>query len=245
MPPPLAGRIALVTGAARGIGAAIASALVRAGARTAFADIDVPGAMLASRTADPGGTMALGVELDVQRPASVSAALDVVAQAWSAPDILVNNAGIARATPLLEMPPEEWEQVLRVNLTGVFLLTQAVARRLVAEGRPGHIINITSALGLRGAVRASHYAASKGGVNALTRSAAAELAPHGIQVMAAGPGQTDTDLWRNMYEPAEQETRRAGGLLQDVDDFAALVVFLAGSHGLSGQVIARGELLPS
>lgn len=242
---PLHGRVALVTGAAQGIGAALATALAAAGARTALADVDLGGALLASREADSTGTRTLGLEVDVRDPASIEAGFDLIARTWAAPDILVNNAGISRPTGLLEMTQDEWDTLLAVNLRGPFLVTQAFARRLVAQGRGGHVINITSALGLRGAVRASHYAASKGGLNAFTRSAAAELAPHGIQVMGAGPGQTDTALWRGMYTPEQQAERKDAGQVQDLADFAGLVVFLAGSHGLSGQVIARGELLPS
>ena len=193
----LAGKTALITGAARGIGAATAAVFLSEGARVALVDIDADGAAAtAARLAADHPGRVTAHTADVSDAAAVEPVLDAAEAALGPIDTLVNNAAILRPGTVLDLDPEAFEQVFRVNLLGGFLLSQAVARRLVAAGRPGAIVNLSSINGQVAIPEQTAYVAMKGGVNQLTKAMALTLAPHGIRVNAVAPGSIDTDMFK-------------------------------------------------
>lgn len=196
----LEGRCALVTGAARGIGRAVAAALAAHGARVVLADLD-GAATRAAAEAIPG---AEGIALDVACEAATEAALDALAARGVVPDVAVPNAGILHLETAVDLPAERFRAVLEVNLTGAFLTARAAARRM---GRGGRIVFTTSLFGVRGGAQNAAYAASKFGMTGLMESMAADLAPRGITVNAVAPGQIETEMMERLVE-----TRLAGGL---------------------------------
>lgn len=185
------GKRALVTGAAGGIGSAIVAAFIAEDARVAAADLRINELdRLAARLGN-GARRCTTLAIDLRDMASVGRALEL---AWSEPgglDILVNCAGIYPNHPVLELSETNWDAVLSTNLRGPFFLTQGFARRLVAENRPGHIVNITSGNAERARHGAAHYSASKAGLEMLTRTFALELARHRIHVNSVSPGFID------------------------------------------------------
>jgi NAD(P)-dependent dehydrogenase (short-subunit alcohol dehydrogenase family) len=218
MTPSFAGRRALVTGGLSGIGAATAQLLRAAGADVAVLDRD--------KGAD--------VVSDVRDAAAVDAAVAAAAELLGGPpDVLVASAGIYRIAPLLEIDTDEWDEVLDINLRGVFLTGRAVARSLVAAGAPGSIVNLASTAALVGdaAEPTAHYNASKAGVVALTRQMAVELAPLGIRVNCVCPGVIATPMLRLMDDPeAGERYLRDGvplGRLGTADEVARVIAFLA------------------
>jgi NAD(P)-dependent dehydrogenase (short-subunit alcohol dehydrogenase family) len=241
----LAGRVALVTGAQQGIGAAIAAALGEAGADVALAWLDDQPAAekVAARIRQAGRRVHL-VRADVARLADIDMMVTEAARVLGAPDILVNNAGVYPRVKLLEMRESDWDYVLDINLKAGCFATIAVAKALLAAGkRTGAVINISSQA-IRGAVRGVHYSASKGGVVSMTRAMALELAPHNIRVNAIAPGTTDTAQPR--YGAGEAElielARRAvplGGKMLTPDQIARTAVFLASddADAITGQVV--------
>jgi NAD(P)-dependent dehydrogenase (short-subunit alcohol dehydrogenase family) len=188
----LDGRIAIVTGAARGIGRAIATRLHADGAHVTFADLDPDEAEAAVRAADPDSARAAAHPVDVRDRVSVEALVEAVVARQGGPDIMVPNAGIMDRMPFLEMTDEFWHRVLGINLHGAFLCGQAAARRMVAQGRGGRIVNISSNSGIFGGRGRAAYGASKAGIINLTQTMAIELAEHGITVNAVAPGPTRT-----------------------------------------------------
>ena len=200
----LSGKIVLVTGAQQGIGRATALRCAAAGADVAVNWLDNEGAAddIAGE-ARAVGRRVLTVRGDVGRLAEVEAMVAMVEERLGPIDVLVNYAGVFPRVPFLELSESDWDYVLDINLKGTCFCAQAVAKRMVAAGRPGAIINLTSGAAYRGSPRGAHYCASKGGVVSLTRQMALELAPHRIRVNAIAPGLTDTAQPR--YGSSEEE----------------------------------------
>jgi len=240
----LAGKVALVTGAQQGIGAAIGRALAEAGADVALTWLDdQAGAEAVANYARQAGRRAHLIKADVARLADIEAMTAETVSVLGVPDILVNNAGVYPRVPFLEMRESDWDYVLDINLKAGCFATIAVAKALIAAGKPGVVINLSSQ-SVRGAVRGVHYSASKGGVVSMTRALALELAPHGIRVNAIAPGLTDTAQPRygnsdsDLIEMA-RTTIPLGGRLLTPDQIARTAVFLASddSSATTGQVL--------
>src|SRR5579883_411317 len=190
----LEGRVAFVTGAGRGIGAATALRLAEEGARVALADVDSEGCQQVATEIDRLGSEALVLRCDVSNKDMVQDSIDAAAKQFGRLDILVNNAGVIRDNLLFKMSDEDWETVMNVHLKGAFLCSRAAQKPMVAQ-KYGRIISLssTSALGNRGQV---NYSAVKAGLQGLTRTLAIELGPFGITANAVAPGFIDTDMTR-------------------------------------------------
>ena len=186
------GKVAIVTGAARGIGKAIAERLWQEGANVVLADIDPDAAKAAAAEFDPDGGRTAVVAVDVAQSGDVHTMVDSVVSVHGRIDILVNNAGIMDRMAFLEMTPEFWDRVTGINLRGAFLCGQAVARQMVAQGDGGRIVNVASNSGIFGGRGRAAYGASKAGLINLTQTMAIELAEYGINVNAVAPGPTKT-----------------------------------------------------
>lgn len=191
-----AGRVAVITGAAQGIGAACARRLAADGAQVALWDVaDDAGRALAAELADAGARAAY-VHCDVSRKTEVDAALAATLADFGRVDLLVSNAGIFRAADFLDVSEADWDAVIGVNLKGAFLVGQAVARQMVAQGGGGAIVQMSSVNGVMAIPTIASYNASKGGINQLTRAMALALADHRIRVNAVAPGTIATELAR-------------------------------------------------
>lgn len=253
----LEGRTAVVTGGAMGIGRAIARYLAEAGAGVVVADVDAEAAALATKELADAGLVALAVRADVAVEEDVRGLVDVATTWRGSVDVLVNNAGIFPTVPVLDMEPADFDRVLAVNLRGTYLCSREVARRLVAQGRGGRIINITSVDALHpSSVGLAHYDASKHAVWGFTKNLALELAPHRIWVNAIAPGGVATPGVAHMSAaPAgtEQEeltkrflSRIPMGRMAEPEEIAAVALFLASdlsSYLTGSQIVADGGVL--
>ena len=237
----LNGKVALVTGASRGLGQAMAIALAEAGADVVAADL---GESHETRDRIQNlGRACEAVQADVAAPGAPQVLVDTALRAFGGLDILVNNAGIIRRAPFLEFDQKDWDDVMNVNIRAVFLLSQAAARVMAGKGR-GKIINIASMLSFQGGIRVPSYTASKSAVMGLTRLLACELGRHGINTNAIAPGYMATDNTKALREDPE----RNRAILERIpmarwgspEDLRGIVVFLASaaSDYINGYTIA-------
>ena len=223
----LKGEIVLVTGASRGIGAAIADELAAQGATVIGTATSASGAQaIGERLAAQGGH---GRELNVTDPAAVEGLIDAVTKEFGAISILVNNAGITRDNLLMRMKDEDWQAILDTNLTSVYRTSKAVMRGMM-KARKGRIINIASVIGVTGNAGQANYAAAKAGIIAFSKSLAKEIGSRGVTVNVVAPGFIDTDMTRAMPEDAKAALvgQIALGRLGEPADIARAVAFLAG-----------------
>ncbi|MGG5289646.1 SDR family NAD(P)-dependent oxidoreductase [Pseudomonas shirazensis] len=238
----LAGRTALVTGAARGIGHAIAVALGHCGAQVALADLDPIAAEQAAEALRAQGIQAIGVAVDVAQEEQVLAMVDEVERLLGPVDILVNNAGIVSTVPLLELTTAEWNRVMAIDLNSVFFCAKAVLPGMM-ERRCGRIINIASVAGKRGGglLGNSCYAAAKGAVIALTKGLAREAGPFDITVNAVSPALTDTEMTSVLAPQARAQVlaQMPLGRAGTPRDIAAAVCFLASAEAgfVTGEIM--------
>jgi 3-oxoacyl-[acyl-carrier protein] reductase len=227
MSKPLQGEIALVTGASRGIGAAIADTLAAQGATVIGTATSASGAQaIGARLAAHGGH---GRALDVTDSAAVEALIEAIAKEFGAVSILVNNAGITRDNLLMRMKDEDWQAILDTNLTSVFRTSKAVLRGMM-KARKGRIVNIASVVGVTGNPGQTNYAAAKAGIIAFSKSMAKEIGSRGITVNVVAPGFIDTDMTKALPEAqrAALLEQIALGQLGQPADIANAVAFLAG-----------------
>jgi 3-oxoacyl-[acyl-carrier protein] reductase len=230
--PGIAGRTAVVTGASRGIGRAIAEALAHQGAAvigtaTTTAGADAIGARLATINAQSAGRM-----LDVTDEASVEACWEWISERQEAPTILVNNAGITQDNLLMRMRADEWERVIETNLSSLYRVCKAALRGMM-KARHGRIINISSVVGLSGNPGQVNYSAAKAGMIGFSKSLAREVASRNITVNTIAPGFIDTDMTRALEEKQVEALRQQipSGRLGVPEDIAAAVVYLASDAG--------------
>lgn len=221
-------QVALVTGASRGIGAAIAQALGKQGAVVIGTATSASGAEAITAALKAAGVQGVGMALDVTQPAQIEATLKQIAELYGDVSILVNNAGITKDTLLMRMKDEDWDAVLSTNLKSVFRMSQAVMRPMM-KARQGRIINISSVVGHMGNAGQTNYAAAKAGMTGFTKSMAMEVGSRGITVNCVAPGFIETDMTAELPEEikAKMLERVAVGRLGHVDEIAATVAFLA------------------
>ena len=236
----LTGKVALVTGAAQGIGKAIALLLARNGADMVVSDINLEKAEETAKEIRAIGPKAMAVKVDVANLRDVEQMVTGILEKLAKIDILVNNAGITRDKLILRMTEEDWDAVLGVNLKGTFNCTKAVLRHM-AKQRSGKIVNIASVVGEMGNAGQANYSASKAGVIGLTKTIAREYAQRGINVNAIAPGYIETPMTEALPEKAKEELRRLIPMerLGKPEDVAEAVLFLVSEESsyITGQVL--------
>ena len=231
----LAGKVALITGGARGIGLAFAKAYIAEGAQVALGDIDLASAQAA---ADEIG--AIAVRLDVSDQASIDACVATVAQQLGGIDILINNAALFDLAPILDITRTSYDRLFSVNVAGSLFMLQAVAKVMIAQGRGGRIINMASQAGRRGEALVGVYCATKAAIISLTQSAALDLIKHRINVNAIAPGVVEGDHWVHVdamfakaegLQPGEKQAQVGAavpyGRMGTAQDLTGMAVFLA------------------
>jgi len=235
----LKGRIALVTGAAQGIGKSIAVALAKEGADIIVSDINIELAEATAKEIETLGVKVLPVKTNVADPADVASSVEQILKSFGKIDILVNNAGITKDNLLIRMKDEDWDAVLNVNLKSMYLCSKAVAP-LMMKNRWGRIINIASIVGEMGNFGQANYAAAKAGAIGLTKTIARELASRGITCNAIAPGFIDTAMTQKLSDDVKKRLSEQIplGRLGCPDDIAKAVVYLcADAEYVTGQVI--------
>jgi NAD(P)-dependent dehydrogenase (short-subunit alcohol dehydrogenase family) len=238
----LGGKVALVTGASKGLGAAIAVGLARAGAALALCGRDQEGLAATRAAVEAEGARARTFEMDVLSRTSIRAAVAAAIEAFGQVDILVNNAGVNVRKPALELAEEEWDRVVDTNLKGYFLVAQAVGAHMVAR-RAGKVINVSSIFGAVGMDKQLAYASSKGGVAQLTKVLAIEWAKHGVNVNAVGPTYFETPLVASIRHDPERfafiNERTPMGRWGQPEELVGTIVYLASaaSDFVTGQTV--------
>jgi 3-oxoacyl-[acyl-carrier protein] reductase len=236
----LQGKVALITGGLNGLGREAALVFAREGARVAVCDLPAEGGELVAAIHAHGGE-GFYAAADVSQLSQVEAMVSAVLKRFSAIDILVNNAGITRDATLLKMTSEQWNQVISVNLTGVFNCTRTVAPHMVERGK-GKIINTSSIVGISGNFGQTNYAATKAGLIGMTKTWARELGPKGITVNAVAPGFIETEMVKKMPEKVLQQMREKNPLrrLGQPRDVANAYLFLASDEAdfINGAVLS-------
>ena len=243
----LAGKTALITGAARGIGLAFAQAYVAEGARVAIADINLEAAQKAAADI---GRMAIAVHVNVTDQASIDTAVAAVEAQFSGIDILINNAALFDAAPIVEVTRASYDRLFSVNVAGSLFMLQAVAKGMIARGKGGKIINMASQAGRRGESLVAVYCATKAAIISLTQSAGLNLIAHGINVNAIAPGVVDGEHWDGVdalfakyenREPGEKKRLVAAevpiGRMATPDDLTGMAIFLASKE--SDYIVAQ------
>ncbi len=237
----LSGKRALITGSTRGIGKSIAEFLARAGAKVAITGRDASRAReIADKIKEDFGVETLGIAMDMGSEDSIRQAYGEIEEKWGGVDILVNNAGITRDKLFLRMSLEDWEEVLRINLTGSFLIT-SLAVKAMLKARWGRIINISSVVGFTGNIGQVNYSSTKSALIGFTKSLAKELASRNITVNAIAPGFIETDMTASLSEEIRQSYLKniPLGRFGKSEDVAGLVVFLCSEYAsyITGEVI--------
>ncbi len=235
------GKTVLVTGSTRGIGRAIAEEFAKHVANVIVSGtVEERAQAVADELAAKYGVQTLGVGMDVSNPQSVEEAFKRINAAFGGVDILVNNAGITRDTLFLRMKPEDWEKVLKVNLTGTFLVTKQVVRYMTKK-RWGRIINITSVVGFTGNVGQVNYSTTKAGLVGFTKSLAKELAPRNVLVNAVAPGFIETEMTAVLKDEVKEQYKKQIplGRFGKPEEVAKVVLFLASPMAdyITGEVI--------
>lgn len=243
----LEGKVAVITGAARGLGRAFAARYVAEGAKVAIADILIEDAQEAARAL---GDAAMAVQLDVTKRPSIDAMVKTVVDKWGGIDILVNNAAVFDMAPIVEITENSYDKLFVVNVKGLLFTLQAVAKQMVKQGRGGKIINMASQAGRRGEALVAVYCASKAAVISLTQSAGLDLIKHKINVNAIAPGVADTPQWDEVdalfakyeHRPIGEKKRLVGeavpyGRMGRPEDHTGAAVFLASAD--SDYIVAQ------